>query len=650
MCGLGGYLNLKKVTWDTNEALLDAMQKTIAHRGPDGWRTWISDTYKLALVHRRLSIIDLSDNAFQPMLDEQARIVVCFNGEIYNHLPLRKELEILGYRYRTQSDTETIIHAYTAWGIDFLHRLNGMFALQLFDMRTNELYLIRDRMGIKPLYFSLQGEVLSFASEIKALWPLPWIKKTINQSAISHYLTYMVTPAPMTLYKGIYKLPAGFYIKVNAQRDISYHQWYDPVANAQKAPPALLNNEQACIEQIRTLLRNAIKRQMIADVPIGVFLSGGVDSSLNVALMAEYTHKIQTFNIAFSDDHARNESAWARQVANQFGTDHHEMVIDEKEAYQFFQTMVYHQDEPLGDCVCIPLYYVARLLRNNGATVVHVGEGSDELFCGYTMYVQYLRTYRIWHASQRIIPPLLRTAAYTAARPFYRRTPNHRDIMRNWATGNELFYTGAVAFSETWKEEIVQKPHYEPDPVIEKIYPGMDCRTSTALADYHRAQLHAYDPHADTFKIMTYLELKQRLPELLLMRVDKMAMATSVEGRVPFLDHELVEFVLQIPMHMKYRGGITKYILKKACEGILPNEIIYRKKIGFSAPTNRWFKEGNYFLPYFKDILKKNNTHAYAPLNNNALQTMLEQHESSAVDHACQLWVLQNLIACLEHA
>lgn len=651
MCGLGGYLNLSKSVWGNNDALLYEMQQSMAHRGPNGWRTWISDQHAVALVHRRLSIIDLSNDAFQPMLDATGRIAVCFNGEIYNHPFLRILLESRGHRYRTQSDTETIIHAYKEWGIDFLHHLNGMFSIALFDMESNELYLMRDRIGIKPLYFSLLGDMLSFASEIKALWPLPWIEKSINQTAISHYLTYMVTPAPMTLYKGIYKLPAGFYIKVDAQREVTFCQWYDPVANAQQAPKEFLNDEQACIEHIRSLLRTSIKQQMVADVPLGIFLSGGIDSSLNVALMAEQTDNIKTFNVAFRDGPECNETQWARMISKRFNTQHYEITISEKEAFDFFKKMVYHQDEPIGDCVCIPLYYVSKLLHDTGVTVVQVGEGSDELFCGYSSYGQYLKTYRLWHPSQRYIPSFARKAAYTAAAPFYQHRRNRLDIMRNWAGGKELFSTGSLAFSEVWKKDFLYTVPLEPDPIIEKIYPGLAYQYgSYGFAEYHRAQLQQHDPHADEFKIMSYLELKQRLPELLLMRVDKMAMATSVEGRVPFLDHELVEFVLQIPTHMKYKNGITKYILKKACEGILPHEIIYRKKIGFAAPTKRWFKQGNYFLPYFKNMLQNNAKNNYACLDLSAINSILTQHQTTKADHACQLWVLQNLIACMEQS
>ncbi|HSW73766.1 MAG TPA: asparagine synthase (glutamine-hydrolyzing), partial [Candidatus Limnocylindria bacterium] len=356
MCGLAGYINLTRAEFCADDSLLQAMQATIAHRGPDGFRTWISPQHHLALVHRRLSIVDLSDAGFQPMFDQDRTVAVCCNGEIYNHPALRRELEALGHSYSSHSDTETIVYAYKQWGIDFIHRLSGMFVIVLFDIQRNELYIIRDRFGIKPLYFSLQGGVLSFASEIKALWPLPWIAKNLNTTAFYHYLTYLVTPAPMTLYQGVYKLPAGQYLKLDAQRALTFHEWYNPMAAIAGQP--MITDEDEAVATLRVLLRNSIQSHMMSDVPYGVFLSGGIDSSLNVALMSEFTDRVKTFNVSFSDGPEYSEVAWARKVAQQFNTDHHEIVISEKDAFAFFHDMVHYQDEPIADCVCIPLYYV----------------------------------------------------------------------------------------------------------------------------------------------------------------------------------------------------------------------------------------------------------------------------------------------------
>lgn len=646
MCGIAGFRNLSNQSFTIDAILLENMQASLAHRGPDGYRIWQSDEHELGIVHRRLSIMDLSEAGFQPMIDNDHTVLVACNGEIYNHPELRAQLQALGAIYVSNSDTETILHAYKQWGIKAIERFNGMFAIFIYDFRTQESYLVRDRIGIKPLYFSLQSGILSFASEIKALWQLPWIHKAIKPEGVYHYLTYLSTPAPMTLYEGIYKLPSSFYLKVDAHKQVSFHEWYNPVVPEITYDKRLLNDEQFCIRQIRTLLRESVKEQMMSDVPFGVFLSGGIDSSLNVALMSEYIDNINTFTVAFSDGPEYSEIDWARKVARHFKTRHHEIMISEYEAFQFFEKMVYHQDEPIGDCVCVPLYYVAKLLKDSGVTVVQVGEGSDELFCGYTFYGQYVSLQPSWQASQTYIPAFARRACYSAASTLFPKKYNRLDMIKNWAYNRSFFWSGAVVFSEEWKKSFVTIDAYAQDPIIEAIYPGFHQQLdSYCVAEYHLARLKEKDPQADFLKQMIYLELKHRLPELLLMRVDKMAMAVSVEGRVPFLSHKLVEFALQIPQNMKYKNEVTKYILKKACEGILPHDVIYRKKMGFAAPTTRWFKQGSYFNAYFNDMLHSDNE-----LNKffdiGAIEKMIKINRETSVDYSYHLWALQNVMAC----
>lgn len=649
MCGLGGYYNLAQHAGYCDRSLLEKMQQTVSHRGPNGYRVWTSDQQPLGFFHRRLSIMDLSDAGFQPMFDKDHTIAVMCNGEIYNHPALRKELEALGYCYQSNSDTETIVYTYQQWGIKGLEKLNGMFAIVIFDFKTEELFLVRDRLGIKPLYFSLQGNILSFASEIKALWPLPWIEKELNTQALYHYLTYLVTPSPMTLYKDIYKLPAAHYLKVDAQRNVTFHEWYNPLQPEQIYDEKQVSNEAFCIKTIRSLLRNSVEQQMMSDVPYGVFLSGGIDSSLNVALMSEVVDQVKTFNVSFEDGPEYSELSWARKIARRFNTDHHEIIISEKEAFDFFEKMVYHQDEPLADCVCIPLYYVSKLLKDSGVTVVQVGEGSDELFCGYQSYGNYIDVYnRYWKNSQRFIPAFAKQTVYQVASQFFPERLNRLDHLKSWAEGKNLFWSGAVAFSELWKQKIVLKGNLglSVDPIIEKMYPEFNqSDTSYSVVDYHLQKIKRLDPHADFFKSMSYLELKQRLPELLLMRVDKMTMATSVEARVPFLDHKIVELALQIPTSLKYNNGITKYILKKAAEGILPYDTIYRKKMGFAAPTSRWFKNGTYFKPYFLDLMNSQQNKWSDYLDFNEINKLFMANQNSASDYSVQLWVLQNVMA-----
>ncbi|MBN1549192.1 asparagine synthase (glutamine-hydrolyzing) [Candidatus Babeliales bacterium] len=648
MCGIAGYKNLSQSLFNPPKDILERMQKRMEHRGPDGSGVWISHHKQCGLAHRRLSIIDLSSAGAQPMMDPQQTVVVSFNGEIYNHAIIRKELESKGYIYRSGTDTETVIYAYKEWGIECIHKFEGMFAIALYDVVRDELFLIRDRIGIKPLYFSVQGGVFSFASEIKALWECPWITRKISRPGLYHYLTYLVTPAPYTLYEGIYKLPPGFYCMVDARGVYSFHEWYNPIVSVPTYTQRELNDEHFLVDHIRYLLRESIKKRMMSDVPFGVFLSGGIDSSLNVALMSEFTDRVKTFNVSFSDGPEFSEVEWARKVATEFGTDHHEVVINEKDAFDFFEKMVYHQDEPLADCVCIPLYFVSKLLKDSGVTVVQVGEGSDELFCGYSHYAKVIDVHhKFWKPSVKLVPQWAKQCMYYGACAAFPTKKNHLAKLKDWVDGRQLFWSGATAFSEILKSDFWNHDQVvEHDYVVAQIYPELRQELdSYSLVDYHVMDLKRRDPDADFLKSMIYLEFKQRLSELLLMRVDKMTMATSVESRVPFLDHTFVEFALQIPSSMKYHSGMTKYILKKACEGILPYDVIYRKKMGFAAPTQRWFQQGDYFKDYFKKLVDAREVPIGTYLKPQSIRRMYNRNMRPNWEHSLELWTLQNVLA-----
>lgn len=649
MCGFAGFINISRQQFTADESLLHKMQEKIAHRGPDAWRVWKSDDHQLGLAFRRLSIIDLSDAGMQPMFAQDRSVVVCFNGEIYNHEAVRKELQQLGYQYSSTSDTETIIYAYKEWGIAGIEKLDGMFAIVLYDFNKRQLYLIRDRIGVKPLYFSLQGGVLSFASEIKALWELPWMEKTYSAQALYHYLTFMVAPAPLTVFNSVYKLPAGFYAVLNEHKQLAFKEWYTPITAISQTQKKEFANEAFCIENIRNLLALSAKKRMVADVPVGAFLSGGVDSSLNVALMAACVGKVQTFTVAFADGPESNELLWARLIAKQFGTDHHELTISEKEAFSFYERMVYHLDEPLADCVCIPFYYVSKLARDSGVKVVQVGEGADELFFGYPTYGQYKKVHDAGYAStQQFIPAFAKKAVHTMISPFLKSYSERLSVLDNWAYDKNLFWGGALAFNERQKRgffaDIQEQVLLKSDYVVEQMMSGVRQEyDSNAFVDYHLGKLRLVDKDADFCKQMLYLELKQRLPELLLMRADKMSMATSVEAREPYLDYRLIEFMMHVPAELRFKNGETKYLLKKVCEGVLPHNVIYRKKVGFAAPTFRWFKEGRYFPTYFKKMHAQAGARADMPIFPAAL--VKKNMHSNQLGLAVQKWVLQNMWA-----
>ena len=602
MCGIvGAYIPGGRAV---DDAILSSMREAMAHRGPDGAGLWRSADGCCALGHRRLSIIDLSEAANQPMTNADGSVVVCFNGEIYNHAEVRRELEALGaYAWKTDhSDTETLLHAYEEWGLDCFSRFHGMWGVAIFDARNPQrpvLHLVRDRIGIKPVYVSrtARGEWL-FASEIRALLAHPDVHAEMDLTAFWHYLTFIVAPAPLTLFRGVFKLPAGTMVSIDHQgRAVARRYWDcrpDPAdmldfADVDQAAAALMGE-----------LKASIARRMVSDVPFGVLLSGGVDSSMNVALMSELMDRpVTTFSIGYEGHDDYNEFNYARMVAKRYRTEHHETLITRQEAQEFLPLLVRLQDEPIADNVCIPLYFLARLVRQSGTTVVQVGEGADENFLGYW----WCEHYRDLH--QRVYGPARRSMRV----PWWKRLlgkgkavlpglSGEDALAQDLAlAGQELFWGGAVC----WRGEM--RASLTPHP--ERFAQAVDCPIEGLLPDDHRS-LDSHDVVAhhltglggladpDVLQKIPYMEHKLRLPEHLLMRVDKLTMAHAVEARVPFLDHAVVDFARRLPARFKLHDGTGKYLLKRAAEAYLPNEIVYRKKQGFGAPMEQWFKEGDF--------------------------------------------------------
>lgn len=572
MCGIVGFFSKDTVS-PIDEMALARMRDTMVSRGPDdaGLRIFSENEKTVGLAHRRLSIIDLSPRGHQPMgsADESSWIV--FNGEIFNFMELRNELLGTGkYDFRSESDTEVLLYAVKEWGLDgCLKRLRGMYAFGLFDKKDWSLTLVRDPLGVKPLYYMQTAWGIAFASEIKALLEIPGTPKEINSAALYHYLTFANAPAPQTLFKGINKLEAGCFMKIDRSGAVSQERYWDP---SSFQPSTEIMDEKECVEEIQRLLRQAVARRMVSDVPFGVFLSGGVDSSLNVALMSEMMNRpVQTFSVGIKDDPA-NEFLYARKVAQHFGADHHEVLIGDGDFISFLPKMAYYQDEPLADPVCVPLNYVSKLARESGTIVIQVGEGSDEIFAGYRMYHSFIEWERKYFGRYVNLPLPLRYFAARCLSPF---VPDHvKDALRRGEVGDPLFLGNAIAFWDEEKKNLLSN--------------GAGCDTSSGYIKQLAGTINVADPLLRLINV----ELKNRLPELLLMRVDKMSMANSIETRVPFLDEDLVAFALRIPSSLKYRNGEPKYILKKAAEGIIPNDIIYRKKWGFcGSATNMLSKE-----------------------------------------------------------
>ena len=636
MCGICGVWEYGATGGGRVEpALIERMRDRMPHRGPDDAGAEIFDDGRLGFGFRRLSIIDLSAAGHQPMRGCKGRdLWLVFNGEIYNHARLRQELEARGHVYRSLTDSETILHLYEERGMDFVHDLEGDYAIALWDGERGQLLLVRDRMGVKPLYFYQQTGRFIFASEIKAILAHPAVTPEVDEEALYHYLTFLTTPAPQTLFRHVQKLPAGHLLSVARDGTTTLVQYWD--ALPPEAPPA---NERETDEEQRAeilrLLRASISKRMMSDVPFGVFLSGGVDSSANVALMAEQMSRpVQTFTVGFRDNEELNELEGARAIARRYATDHHEVLIGFEEMQSFLPDLVFHQDEPIADPVCVPLFYVSRLARQSGTIVVQVGEGADEIFSGYANYVQHLRLYeRFWRHAERL-PRAARRAASRLAQPLMERTVKKRgaiELVRRLGADESLFWGGAIVYDETFKPRVLS--------------PELRART-IGLSSYdvvrgYLEQIARVRPASDFLARMTYLELKLRLPELLLMRVDKITMATSVEARVPFLDHKLVEYALSISRAQKVEGTSGKHILKRALEDILPHDLLYRRKRGFGAPIREWLGGDSHDLldaHLLNSTLRRRNFFDYT-----VVARLVEEHRRGARDWSFPLWALLNL-------
>src|SRR5919112_4028641 len=582
MCGICGVWEYGASEGSVEPSLLARMRDEMTHRGPDDAGELIFDDHRGGFGFRRLSIIDLSAAGHQPMHGCDTRTWLVFNGEIYNHALIRADLEKRGHKYSSRTDSETILHLYEERGLDFILDIEGDYGIALWDVNKEELVLVRDRIGVKPLYFYHKDGRFIFASEIKSILQHPAVTPDIDEQSLYHYLTFLTTPAPTTLFRDIQKLPAGHVLTLKRDGTLKVEQYWNALPPAQP----IVRDESEHRHEILRLLRDSIRKRMMSDVPFGVFLSGGVDSSANVALMSEQMSRpVETFTVGFSDAEYLNELEPARRIARQFGTNHHEVIISEKEMHDFLPQMVFHQDEPIADPVCVPLYYVSKLARDSGTIVVQVGEGSDEIFSGYENYVRHLRIYeKFWQHAERV-PKGLRSAASRLTRPALEATGRKRaaiELIRRLGADEPLFWGGVVVYDETFKPRVLA-------PQVRKRLNGL---SSLRVVESYLKHVEQERPGSDFLARMTYLELKLRLPELLLMRVDKITMATSVEARVPFLDHHLVEYALGLPRRLKVEGRSGKHILKRALEEILPHDLLYSRKRGFGAPVREWFREG----------------------------------------------------------
>ncbi|MGQ0743220.1 MAG: asparagine synthase (glutamine-hydrolyzing) [Acidimicrobiales bacterium] len=622
MCGINGLFAIEGSGNEITVEELVRARDTLSHRGPDGQGVWLSSTQRVGLAHRRLAIIDPDSRAAQPM-EGPAGLRVVFNGEIYNHAELRSELVRAGVGpWRTDhSDTEVLLHAFSYWGISCLDHFRGMFAFALWDASRSQLWLVRDRLGIKPLYWTRHRGRLAFASEIKALLADPTVPRQVDHRAMFHYLSFLTTPAPSTLFAGIHKMEAGTWMRVNPDGSAKTHRWWDAWDHTRPLE-GIADREIA--ELVIDELRQSVSYRKVSDVPVGVFLSGGVDSSTNVALFSEGENRpVRTFSVGYCGDHQtyRNELHHARRMATVVGAEHHEVLLDIEDLVDFLPEMVRLQDEPLADPVCVPVHFVARLARQHGVAVAQVGEGADELFCGYPWWRTALRL-QGWN--DRLGPPAMKRLGARALIALGRGNDHRQEWLARGASRRPLFWSGAEAFTDAAKRRLLH-------PDVDRELAGLS--SWDPLAPIRRRFVDtAWDP--SDLHWMTYSDLRLRLPELLLMRVDKMTMGVGLEARVPFLDHRLVELALSIPTDVKLRGGGTKPVLKNAVRGLIPDDLIDRPKQGFGVPVHEYLagRLGDLARHELKRFCDRSGL-----LNTEAVMAVV------ASDRAAETWYLLNL-------
>ncbi|GAB3001827.1 asparagine synthase (glutamine-hydrolyzing) [Psychrosphaera aestuarii] len=615
MCGILGTLNYNNAA---DAERIAAMRDTMPYRGPDDNGLWISDDSYCALAHLRLSILDPTPAGHQPRIEQTGRFVISYNGEVYNYIEIRAELEQKGYTFETGTDTEVILQAYVEYGVECLHKFNGMFAIAIWDNQTQELFLARDRLGIKPVYYYQDDNELIFASETKAILKGLAALPSLNIELIDDYMSFGYIPGEKTLHQGINRLMPGHYAIIK-NKQMSITQWWDlKFDNTQDKGFDYYLNES------KHLLESAIDLRLRSDVPLGIFLSGGIDSSAVVGLLADKVKEpLKTFSIAYDFGKNFDETQYARMVAEKFGTDHHELKITPQQFKDFIPEYIQLMDEPVTEAAAISLFFVSKLAKEK-VTVALSGEGSDEIFAGYDLY-QYMNVLEKY-----------RGVVGQSGSEFFAGISNkllgksHKvSKYLNMATQPiEQRYKGMSTYPDASKEALY-KPEFKQQLESEK--------AKTNHGAYSK-QLFENMQGQDQLNKMLYFDTKTWLVDDLLIKADRMSMATSVELRVPFLDYRLVEFAATIPSHHKIKKGEGKYPLKKMMEGILPNDIIYRKKMGFPTPLKMMFQ--NELKDYAQDLLLSDDSKLHQFFKVERIQQLITEHNANKYDHHKTLWQL----------
>jgi asparagine synthase (glutamine-hydrolysing) len=603
MCGLCGYIEARP---DASHAeRLRRMNRRIAHRGPDAEGYFEEGAAHLG--HRRLSVIDLAAS-LQPMASADGRHVLVFNGEIYNYRELRAELEAAGRVFRTRGDTEVLLQAIEQWGDGALARLRGMFAFAAWDRERGELFAARDHLGVKPFHYAWDGRLFAFASELKALLEHPGVPRDIDFDALSLFLECQYIPAPRTIYRGIRKLDAGHALRLAAGELRTWRYWVPDYARKGGW------DEPESLARLEKELRASVDAMMVADVPLGAFVSGGVDSSLVAALMTQQRGApIETFNLGFQDDTTQSEHEEAAAVARHLGSNHHALMVTPADVLRAFDSWVDVFDEPFGDQAALPTMLLAQLTRRH-VTVVLTGEGADELFAGYTNYAKRVR-------EERIVGPLGFLAPLVRHLP--PRIARDRIVKAIGLPRAQRYATIPNVF------DAALQPQLYSDAFLGR----REARIAEVAARFHD---EANSPHY--IERLMHVDLRLWLPDDLLVKVDRATMAHSLEARVPYLDHRFVEFVAALEPRFKQSGDTRKYLLKKLAEKFLPREIVHRRKQGFVMPLSEWLEGG--LKPHVERSLGPAGLARRGLFREGALERLLEEHRSLRRNHAGRLWAL----------
>ena len=633
MCGIAGWLNLKKSDQNHTESVLHSMCERIVHRGPDSEGLWMDDA--VALGMRRLSIIDLHTGD-QPVFSEDKSVVAMINGELYNYREVRADLERRGHKFRTQTDVEIVPHLYQIYGDDLVDHINGMFAISLWDTAKKKLILARDRFGEKPIYYGVFDGKLLYASEPKAILAHPSVKPELNLEALRHYLSYDYVPAPQSIYKGIYKLPAAHILTVE-NGEIKTRRYWDlawsepgAVATGFPAPDGSDTKGRTMslsdkASELRELLSDAVRMRLVADVPLGILLSGGVDSSAIAAFATQHaTEKVKTFSIGFEED-SFDESKYARQVSHHLGTEHYEATLSVGTAADLISEIGSWLDEPLSDGSLIPTFMLSQFVRHH-VTVALGGDGGDELFAGYPMYYGH-KVAKMYSA----VPGFIRTGVIE---PVVKRLPV--------STNNLSFEYRAKRFIRSSNYDLITRHHswfgsFSLEEQTQLLTPEIREQTSDDIYAGARELLTKSDAKNE-IEQMQYLDMNFYMAEDILTKVDRASMAVSLETRAPFLDPRIGQLAASIPLDYKLRGSKGKYILKKSLEGLLPHEILHRKKKGFGIPVAEWLK--GRLNPLMHDLLADERLREQGLFNPNYVQTLIAEHEKGIASHHKQLWTL----------